>query len=97
MSADSSSAAPAADAPTAQQKFLFWACFASLIATAFGFIVRTQVINEWGTEFGLTETQKGEILGVGLWPFAISIVLFLIALGFSVVYVKLGRFQEGLR
>ena len=59
-----------------KEKWLFWACFAALIATAFGFIVRTQVISDWGTEFGLTETQKGELFGVGLWPFAISIVLF---------------------
>ena len=58
------------------QLFLFWACFIALIATAFGFIVRTQIIDEWGEDFNLNETQKGEILGVGLWPFAISIVLF---------------------
>ena len=55
---------------------LFWAGFIALVATAFGFIVRTQVINEWGTQFNLSETQKGEIFGVGLWPFALSIVLF---------------------
>jgi MFS family permease len=58
------------------EKLLFWACFISLIATAFGFTVRTQIINEWGVQFDLSETQKGEIFGVGLWPFAISIVLF---------------------
>lgn len=57
-------------------KKLFWACFIALIATAFGFIVRALVIDDWQAEFGLTETQKGEIFGVGLWPFAISIVLF---------------------
>ncbi len=61
---------------TAGELFLFWGCFVALIATAFGFIIRTQIIGEWGTEFGLSESQKGEILGVGLWPFAISIVLF---------------------
>ncbi len=55
---------------------LFWGCFIALIATAFGFIIRTQVIEDWGVEFDLSETQKGELLGVGLWPFAISIVLF---------------------
>ncbi len=55
---------------------LFWGCFIALIATAFGFIIRTQVIEDWGMEFDLSETQKGELLGVGLWPFAISIVLF---------------------
>ncbi len=57
-------------------KRLFWGCFIALIATAFGFVIRTMLMNEWGVEFGLSETQKGELLGVGLWPFAISIVLF---------------------
>ncbi len=55
---------------------LFWGCFLALIATAFGFIARVLTSNEWGTEFGLSQTQIGEINGVGLWPFAISIVLF---------------------
>ena len=67
---DHDKSAPAGD------KLLFWACFIALIATAFGFIVRAMVIDEWAVEFQLTETQKGEIFGVGLWPFAISIVLF---------------------
>ena len=58
------------------EKLLFWACFISLIATAFGFIIRAMIMDDWQAEFGLTETQKGEIFGVGLWPFAISIVLF---------------------
>lgn len=60
----------------AHQQRLFWGCFIALIATAFGFVVRSMVINDWGTEFGLNETQKGEIFGVGLWPFALSIILF---------------------
>ena len=55
---------------------LFWACFIALIATAFGFIIRAFLMGTWADEFGFTETQKGEIFGVGLWPFAISIVLF---------------------
>ncbi len=55
---------------------LFWACFVALVATAFGFIVRALIIDSWGTEFGFSATQKGEIFGVGLWPFAISIILF---------------------
>ncbi len=61
---------------SAEDKRLFWACMIALIATAFGFIVRAQIIGDWGAQFNLSETQKGEILGVGLWPFAISIVLF---------------------
>jgi MFS family permease len=55
---------------------LFWGCFIALIATSFGFIIRALIIGDWATDFNLTETQKGELLGVGLWPFAISIVLF---------------------
>lgn len=55
---------------------LFIACFIALIATSFGFIIRALTMDTWATEFGLSETQKGEIIGVGLWPFAISIVLF---------------------
>ncbi len=54
---------------------LFWACFAALVATSFGFIIRALIIGDWATAYNLSETEKGEIFGVGLWPFAISIVL----------------------
>ena len=36
---------------------LFWGCFIALITTAFGFIVRAQVIGEWGAEFTSRKTQ----------------------------------------
>lgn len=72
------------DSMGAKDKVLFWGCFVALIATAFGFIIRALIIDDWGLQFGLTETQKGEILGVGLWPFAVSIVLF------SLVIDKIG-------
>jgi len=65
-----------AQAPSLNDKLLFWACFASIVATAFGFIVRSQIVGEWAREYGLGETQVGKINGVGLWPFAISIVIF---------------------
>lgn len=55
---------------------LFYACFVALMTTAFGFILRAVILPDWGREFNLTQTQLGEIAGVGLWPFAISIVLF---------------------
>jgi len=57
-------------------RLLFVGCFIALVTTSFGFVLRAMLINEWGEQFGLTEVQKGEIFGVGLWPFAISIVLF---------------------
>jgi len=55
---------------------IFWGCFIALVTCAFGFIVRTQVVSEWQTEFNLSETEKGDILGVGFWPFAFSIFAF---------------------
>lgn len=61
---------------TPSQQRLFLGCFIALIATAFGFIVRAFLLTEWGVTFNLTEAQKGAIAGVGLFPFAISIVLF---------------------
>ncbi len=54
---------------------LFAVCFAAITATSFCFVLRALVIDDWGLAFGLTQTQKGELLGVGLWPFSITIVL----------------------
>ena len=62
--------------PSRNDKLLFWACFASIVATAFGFIVRSGIIDDWGREYSLGETRLNQINGVGLWPFAISIVIF---------------------
>src|SRR5690606_31092935 len=59
-----------------QNKKLFLACYVALVTTSFGFILRALTLPQWGDEFNLTNTQIGEIAGVGLWPFAISIVLF---------------------
>ncbi len=60
-----------------QARRLFLGCFIALIATAFGFAVRNspQVISSWEQSFDLTEEQKGMLIGVGLFPFAISIIL----------------------
>lgn len=58
------------------QKRLFFGCFIALIATAFGFVIRGMLLNEWGVAFNLSGVEKGQIVGVGLWPFSVSIVLF---------------------
>jgi len=55
---------------------LFVGCIVSLVATAFGFAVRGQLLDDWGLIFDLSNEQKGYIQGVGLYPFAISIILF---------------------
>lgn len=60
---------------TVQTRRLFAVAFCAIIATSFCFVIRALVVNQWGVELSLSETQKGELLGVGLWPFAISIVL----------------------
>ena len=53
---------------------LFIGCFVGLVATAFAFQVRGAVLGDWALQFDLTEEQKGIINGVGLFPFAISII-----------------------
>ncbi|MBA3937839.1 MAG: MFS transporter [Planctomycetes bacterium] len=55
---------------------LFVGCFIAIVTTAFGFLLRAMLMDGWAAEFHFSETQKGELFGVGLWPFAISIVLF---------------------
>ena len=57
-------------------KLLFWGCFIALITTAFAFISRMFLIGVWGNQFGLDGQQQGALLGAGVWPFAVSIVLF---------------------
>jgi MFS family permease len=74
MTVGTSVSAPA-DA-SSDNKFLFWACFLALVATAFGFMIRGELLDTWGTEFGLNEVEKGQINGVGVWPMGVSIVLF---------------------
>lgn len=66
------------------QNRLFIACIISLVTTSFGFIIRAFLLTEWGKEFNLSESQLGSIQGVGLYPFALSIILF------SLVIDKLG-------
>jgi len=78
-----STSAPASTT-SANDKFLFWACFIALVATAFGFMIRGELLDTWGREFGLNEVEKGQINGVGVWPMGVSIVLF------SLVIDKIG-------
>ena len=66
-----------ADAPDFK---LFTACFVALIATAFSFMLRMFLLGTWAEDFGLDKTQQGTLLGAGLWPFGISIVLFSLVL-----------------
>lgn len=55
---------------------LFVASIVALVTTSFGFIVRAFLITEWSVQFNLSETQVGALQGAGLFPFALSIILF---------------------
>ena len=58
---------------------LFWGCFIALITTAFAFITRAFLVNDpslWPAAFGLDKVQGAELFGAGIWPFAISIIIF---------------------
>src|SRR6267154_818845 len=68
---------------SSHDKILFWGCFIALVTTAFGFIARMFLISTWATEFGLDPPQAGRLAGIGIWPFAVSI------LGFSPVMDKI--------
>ena len=57
-------------------KLMFWGCFIALITTAFAFVSRLFLLGEWGAEFGLDPAQVGELAGIGIWPFAVSIIIF---------------------
>jgi MFS family permease len=60
-------------------KLVFWGSFIALITTSMAFIIRVFLINDgslWPTEFGLDKVKSGELFGAGIWPFAISIILF---------------------
>lgn len=66
---------------------LFWGCFIALVTTSFAFITRTFMVNDpnlWPADFGLDAVKGQELFGAGIWPFAISIILF------SLVIDKIG-------
>src|SRR5437868_6934033 len=55
---------------------LFLGCFMALVATAFMFSLRGAVLSDWQRQFHLHEEENGILNGVGLYPFAISIIIF---------------------
>ena len=54
---------------------LFVASCLAIAATALAFSVRADIIPALKADFGLTDTEIGQIAGSGLWGFAITIVL----------------------
>lgn len=64
---------------------MFWGCWIALITTAMAFSTRIGLVfTSWAEQFSLDSVQQGELFGAGIWPFAISIILF------SLVIDKIG-------
>jgi len=60
-----------------QNKILFWGCFIAIITTSYAFISRIIMCGgQFVTDFGLDKVQVGELVGAGIWPFGVSIILF---------------------
>ncbi len=60
-------------------QIVFWGCFIALITTSMAFIIRVFLINDsslWPAEFGFDKVVGGQLFGAGIWPFAISIIVF---------------------
>ncbi len=67
------------------QKVVFWGCFIALITTSFAFFSRMYLCDvRFGSDFGIDKVEIGTLKGAGVWPFAISIILF------SLVIDKIG-------
>jgi MFS family permease len=64
-------------AQTRQQQVVFWGCFIALITTSFAFFTRMYLCDvRFGADFGIDKVGIGALKGAGVWPFAISIILF---------------------
>jgi MFS family permease len=81
-----SSSSPAMTQPSSSRgdMVLFWGCFIALITTAFAFVGRQFLVTEWAAQFQLDPAEAGRLSGIGIWPFAVSIILF------SLVVDKIG-------
>ncbi len=60
----------------AGQRRLFLASFITLIAAGVGFSVRSGILDDWGRDFGFTQTEIGGITGSGLWGFGVPVIIF---------------------
>jgi len=58
-------------------KILFWGCFIAIITTAYAFVSRIILCGgQFVTDFGLDKVTAGELIGAGIWPFGVSIIIF---------------------
>src|SRR3989441_12331981 len=60
-------------APNARR--LLWAGFAAILAAGIGFGIRGGILANWGTDFGFTAAQLGDINGAGFTGFCFGIII----------------------
>jgi MFS family permease len=61
------------------KRLIFWASFLSLLAAGVGFAFRVMVLGDWQEEFSLSGQEVGRIFGASLWPVAVTMILFSLA------------------
>ena len=61
------------------KRLIFWASFLSLLAAGVGFTFRVMVLGDWQKEFSLSGQEVGRIFGASLWPIAVTMILFSLA------------------
>src|SRR6266516_2121436 len=54
---------------------LLWAGFAAILAAGIGLGIRGGILANWGTDFGFTATQLGDINGAGFTGFCFGIII----------------------
>ncbi|MFM8359777.1 MAG: MFS transporter [Verrucomicrobiota bacterium] len=54
---------------------LLWAGFVAILAAGVGFGVRGGILSDWGTQYGFTQTELGEVTGFGLVGFGVVILI----------------------
>jgi len=58
-------------------KIVFLGCFIALVTTSFAFFTRMYLCDvRFPTDFALEKVAVGTLKGAGVWPFAVSIILF---------------------
>ncbi len=70
-----SSATVSNEAIAPNAKRLLWAGFMAILAAGVGFSIRGGILGDWGTQFGFTQSDLGNITGGGLTGFGIIILL----------------------
>src|SRR5688572_30748087 len=57
------------------EKRLLWAGFTAILAAGVGFAIRGGILDNWGSEFGFTQAQLGNLGGAGFTGFCFGMII----------------------